>query len=149
MALNVGKAALALGALLAFQNRDKIADMMKGGRGPNSGDGKGGGLLDGLLGDDAKSGLNDILDRFRGTGSASEVDSWVGKEANRPLERRQVESAIDSETLDQLAAQTGLSREDLIERITRDLPSAVDAATPEGLPPAARPSNGNLLDDVR
>jgi uncharacterized protein YidB (DUF937 family) len=152
MSLNIGKAAIALGALLAYQNRDKIGDLLRGGRDPNSPQSEGGGVLDGVFGGEGPGGaLKDVLDRFRGAGSEKEVDSWVGREPNHPLQKAQVESAIDAETLDQLAAQTGLSREELIDRITRDLPKAVDALTPDGrLPDAAgdRPSNGNLLDDV-
>ncbi len=149
MALNIGKAALALGALLAFQNRDKITDFLKN---SSSADGRpsGGGLEDLLGGSSAGGALKDILDRFRGTGSTEEVDSWVGKEPNRPLRRDQVESAIDPDTLDQLAAQTGMTRDELIDRITRDLPDAVNSLTPDGrLPDAAgERSDGTLLDDV-
>jgi uncharacterized protein YidB (DUF937 family) len=151
MALNIGKAALALGALLAFQNRDKIGDLLKGSRNPDGQPSGGGGLEDLLGGSSAGGALKDILDRFRGAGSAQEVDSWVGREPNRPLRKDQVEAAIDAETLDQLSAQTGMTREELLDRISRDLPGAIDSLTPEGRLPDADTtthSNGNLLDDV-
>lgn len=151
MALNIGKAALALGALLAYQNRDKIADLLKNSRSPDGRPTSGGAWEDLLGGSSAGGALKDILDRFRGAGSAQEVDSWVGRETNRPLRKDQVEAAIDAETLDQLSTQTGMTREELLDRISRDLPDAVDSLTPDGRFPDAEtstPSNGNLLDDV-
>ena len=152
MAVNIGKAALALGALLAYQNRDKIADLLNKNRSTNDPNSPGGGLLDDLLGGgSARNGLSDILDRFRGAGGEKEVESWIGKEPNQPLNKHQVEAAIDAETLEQLSTQTGLTREELVERITRDLPAAVDSLTPDGRLPdtkATKPAGGNLLDDV-
>jgi len=48
-----------------------------------------------------------------------------------------------------LSMQTGLSREELIRRITRDLPEAVSKMTPNGeLPPAEGNDETTLLDDV-
>jgi len=38
--------------------------------------------------------------------------------------------------LETLTKQTGLSREEILSRLTRDLPSAVDKYTPEGRLPA-------------
>ena len=147
--LNLGKVAVALLGLLAYQNRDKLGDMIQGRpadpNNPNAG-GTDGGLLGGATG-----GLKDILDRFRNSGAGEKVDSWVGTGANQPIETHQVEKAIDPDTLDQLAQQTGLTREELLARITKDLPEAVDKMTPHGtLPdePASR-AQPTLLDDVK
>ncbi|MES0055133.1 YidB family protein [Mesorhizobium sp. M0078] len=92
-----------------------------------------------------------MLDRFRGTGAGSKVDSWVGTGPNEPIQPSEVEAAIDEDTLTSLSMQTGLSREELISRITRDLPEAVSKMTPAGeLPVEAPKSSGEttLLDDV-
>jgi uncharacterized protein YidB (DUF937 family) len=113
----------------------------------------GGGLLEQVadrLG--SGGGLGDILERFRNAGSGQHVDSWVGRGPNRSLYRQQVEAAIDLETIKELSRQTGLSREELLERIARDLPDAVDKMTPEGrLPDQAEnsePGEPTLLDPV-
>ncbi|WP_287114373.1 YidB family protein [Mesorhizobium sp.] len=42
-----------------------------------------------------------------------------------------MEMAIDEDTLTSLSMQTGLSREELIARITRDPPEAVNQLTPK------------------
>ncbi|CCV15443.1 YidB family protein [Mesorhizobium sp. STM 4661] len=94
--------------------------------------------------------LGDILDRFRTAGAGAKVDSWFGTGSNDPIEPRDVEMAIDEETLTALSTQTGLSREELIARITRDLPEAVNKMTPNGELPV-EPTQGSektLLDDV-
>ncbi len=71
--------------------------------------------------------------------------SWVGKGANQPIQPEQVEKAIDPQTLRDLAAQTGLSHDELLDRLTRELPDAVDKLTPDGRMPVDGP---NLLDDL-
>jgi uncharacterized protein YidB (DUF937 family) len=155
---NLGKVALAMLGILAYQNRDKLAALLRGDdrsglnrENPQLHDG--GGLLE-RIADTLGSGgeLSDILDRFRQSGSGKQVDSWVRQGPNEPIDRDQVEAAIDPETIGELSLQTGLSREDLLDRIARDLPEAVDKMTPSGQLPtktdktiAAEPT---LLDPV-
>jgi len=148
---NLGKVALAMLGLLAFQNRDKIADFLKSKQGEGEGGAEGGGLLDQLSHGVSGTALGDILDRFRSAGSGEKVDTWVRSGPNAPISKDEVTNAIDEETLETLAQQTGLSKETLIERITRDLPSAVDRVTPDGkIPDHITVASGepNLLDDV-
>ena len=59
-------------------------------------------------------------------------NSWVGTGPNKPITPPQVEQAIGPDVLDDLSKQTGLSREELLARLSRELPSAVDRYTPEG-----------------
>ncbi|WP_352966360.1 YidB family protein, partial [Mesorhizobium sp. M1393] len=134
MSLDIGKVAIALLGLLAYKNRDKIGELIAG---RNSTDPKSAG---------SPGGLGDILDRLRNAGAGDQVDSWVGKGSNRPVQPDQVEKAIDPQTLSDLAEQTGLSRDELLDRLIRELPDAVDKLTPDGQMPV---SNGpDLLDEV-
>lgn len=147
---NLGKLAIAMLGVLAYQNRDKIGDMIRGAGDRNPNDPQGG-ILDQLSKGVSGTALGDILDRFRGAGAGSKVDSWVGTGPNEPIQPTEVEAAIDEDTLTSLSMQTGLSREELISRITRDLPEAVSKMTPTGeLPVEAPKSSGEttLLDDV-
>lgn len=147
---NLGRLAIAMLGVLAYQNRDKIGDMIRGVGDRNPNDPQGG-ILDQISNGVSGTALGDILDRFRGAGAGSKVDSWVGTGPNQPIQPSDVEAAIDEDTLTSLSMQTGLSREELISRITRDLPEAVNKMTPNGnLPP--EPTRGSdettLLDDV-
>ncbi|MDX8541957.1 YidB family protein [Mesorhizobium abyssinicae] len=146
---NLGRLAVAVLGILAYQNREKIGDLVRGNRDPNNPQG---GLLDQLSKGVSGTALGDILDRFRNAGAGSKVDSWVSTGPNQPIEPKDVENAIDEDTLTSLSMQTGLSRDELLARITKDLPEAVDKLTPDGQLPAANPSieteEITLLDQV-
>jgi len=47
-----------------------------------------------------------------------------------------MEQALGPDLIDGLVKQTGLSREDLLARLSKVLPEAVDKMTPEGRLPA-------------
>ncbi|RWE79624.1 YidB family protein [Mesorhizobium sp.] len=142
---NLGRLAVAILGVLAYQNRDKIGELLRGDRDPNNPHGR---LLDQLSKGVSGTALGDIVDRFRNAGAGSKVDSWVSPGPNQPIEPKEVETAIDDETLASLSMQTGLSRDELIARITRDLPEAINKLTPNGEMPAASAEDITLLDRV-
>jgi uncharacterized protein YidB (DUF937 family) len=117
---NLGKVALAMLGILAYQNRDKIGELLRGSdrtgldrENPQQADG--GGLIEQItdtLG--SGGGLADVLDRFRQSGSGEQADSWIRQGPNQPVDRQQVEAAIDPETINELSLQTGLSREEYL-----------------------------------
>ena len=139
-------ALLALLAIAGYQNRDKIAEMLgKLSDDKTGGDGQGGlgNILRQLGGASAGGilggGLGELVDRFKQSGQSETADSWVNTGANKPCTPAQLESAIGPEVLDSLSKQTGLSRDELVARLCRELPNAVDKYTPEGrLPTEAR-----------
>ena len=55
---------------------------------------------------------------------------------NKQCTAAQLEQAIGPEVLDNLATQTGLTRDELVSRLCRELPNAVDKYTPEGRIPS-------------
>lgn len=139
-------ALLGLIAVAGYQNRDKIAEMLgQRGRG-QPGDGGEGAGLGGVLGQLGETlgmgdrggdrflsgGLGELIDRFRQNGQGEAAESWVADGPNRPIGAAELEQAIGADTLETLSQQTGLSREELIARLSRDLPDAVDRYTPEG-----------------
>jgi uncharacterized protein YidB (DUF937 family) len=139
-------ALLGLLAVAGYQNRGKIAEMLGGSKpgpgGPAQPDapsgesgvlGKLGGLLGGATaGSMVSGGLGELVDRFRQNGQGPAADSWVGRGPNQPIGQTQLEQAIGPDVLKTLSQHTGLSREELVARLTRELPSAVDKFTPEG-----------------
>lgn len=154
-------ALLGLLAVAGYQNRDKIAEMLGGlgggstapagpGHVPHTGAQPGGlgGLLSGLGGAGAGSvlsgGLGELMNRFKEAGHGDVADSWVASGPNREVAPPQLEKAIGSDVLATLSQQTGLSREELLARLTRELPHAVDKYTPQGRLPTeadwSRPS---------
>jgi uncharacterized protein YidB (DUF937 family) len=149
-------ALLGLLAVAGYQNRDKISEALKGlqtgGGGAGKNEGLGGvlGGLGDLLGGRAGAGagggataggglgggLNELLNTFRGAGQAETADSWITPGVpTKGLTPQQVEQAIGSENLDELSSRTGLSRQDLLQRLATAIPETVDRMTPEGRMP--------------
>ena len=140
-------ALLGLLAVAGYQNRDKIKEMLGGltqrpsgqtGGGSQGSQGGGalgnlGGLLSGAsVGSVLSGGLRDLIERFKQNGQGTAVDSWVKTGPNQPVGPEQLQQAIGPEVLNTLSQQTGLSREELLSRLTRELPAAVDKFTPDG-----------------
>ena len=63
------------------------------------------------------------------------TESWVEAIKQRAMENPM--QAIGSDVLEKLEQQTGLSQEELLARLSRELPTAVDKYTPDGRLPAA------------
>jgi uncharacterized protein YidB (DUF937 family) len=137
-------ALLGLLAIAGYQNRDKLAEML-GGQSPDRAGAPGGlgqqpGGLGGLLGNLGgagaggllSGGLGELVDRFRQNGHGEVADSWVGTGPNKEVAPQHLEQAIGPDVLDSLTQQTGLSREDILARLSKDLPHAVDQYTPDG-----------------
>ena len=55
---------------------------------------------------------------------------------NRPAEPSGLEKAIGGDTLDALTRQTGLTKDEILSRLSKTLPDAVDRYTPDGRLPA-------------
>jgi len=77
-------------------------------------------------------GLSELLERFRETGHEDAARSWVDTGPNRELAPNELEQAIGPDVVATLTQKTGLSREELLARLSTELPRAVDRYTPEG-----------------
>jgi len=136
-------ALLGMLAIAGYQNKDKIAEILGGlGQakpGPGGQGGVGGFLskVKGSLGGAGaggllSGGLGELIDRFKQSGHGETADSWVKTGANKPCTPAQIEQAIGPEVMGTLVNQTGLSRDELLSRLCRELPNAVDQYTPQG-----------------
>lgn len=138
-------ALLGLLAVAGYQNRDKIGELLgglAGGKGPAAPGGQtdlGGllGKLSGSLGGAGaggllSGGLNELVNRFQQNGFGDKAESWVATGPNKPVSPPELEQAIGPDVLADLVAKTGLPREELLKRLSQELPHAVDKYTPEG-----------------
>ena len=136
-------ALLGLLAVAGYQNRDKIAEWLnaaqrKAGQTSDASPASGlpanlSGILAGTsLGDLLSGGLRDLVNTFKHAGQGEAADSWVAPGPNKPIGRSELEQAIGPEVLETLSRQTGLSREEIVSRLSRNLPAAVDKYTPDG-----------------
>ena len=101
-----------------------LGDLLRGGLGGILAGGGLGGLLSG--------GLRDLIGRFQQTGMGNVADSWVARGDNRRITAAELEQALGSDTIDDLAAKSGVPREELLAELSDKLPEVVDNLTPEG-----------------
>ena len=144
-------ALLALLAFAGYQNRDKLSELLRGaqrdpGAPPQAPHGDTGGALPGNLGnalsgksigDLLSGGLRDLKDAFTQKGYGDVADSWVGHGPNKQIAPPELEKAIGPDVLENLSKLTGLSREEILSKLSKHLPEAVDKYTPEGRVPTA------------
>jgi uncharacterized protein YidB (DUF937 family) len=93
-------------------------------------------LMQGVMGllskDSAVGGLPGLLAGFQNAGLGDAVESWLGQGPNKPVAAPQVEQALGSNILAQLAAQANLAPSEASDLLSRALPAMVDQLTPKG-----------------
>ena len=151
-------ALLAVLAVAGYQNRDKIAEMLRGLQNPQNAGPDGttsqnqgglGGLLGGLAGGGLgglfggsspggilSGGLGGLLDQFKQNGLGERAESWVKPGPNQEIGSHELNQALGDDLLAELSQKTGLGREELLERLSQNLPRAVDDLTPDGSIPS-------------
>ena len=96
------------------------ADAETGGKG-------GGGILDGL---------GDLLNNLGKSGQKETADSWVKPDAeNKQINPTDLGKAIGQKTLSEISRRTGLSEQELLDKLSSVLPGVVDKLTPDGRVP--------------
>ncbi|MCJ2124610.1 YidB family protein [Methylobacterium sp. J-077] len=96
-----------------------------------------GGALGGAgVGNVLGGGLGQMVESFRQNGHGAAADSWVNHGPTHEIASPQLRQAIGPDVMDALSRQTGLSHDELLSRLSRELPSAVDRYTPDGRLPA-------------
>ena len=104
----------------------------------------GGLLAGGAAGSILSSGLNDLLKQFQQSGQSDTVNSWVGTGPNKSISPNDLASALGSDKINALVAQTGMSRDDLLHGLSEYLPQVVDQLTPQGRLPTEQEAHRML-----
>jgi uncharacterized protein YidB (DUF937 family) len=92
-------------------------------------------VVNGIL--EKHGGLQGVVNEFERNGLGPTVQSWVGTGDNHPISPDDVHRAIGPDLLQQLAAKSGMSVQDLAKALSQVLPQAVDKMTPGGTIPKA------------
>ena len=101
-----------------------LGDLLKGGLG--------GLLAGGAAGSVISGGLGDLLRQFQQNGQGQVANSWVGKGPNQPISPDDLGRALGADQLNALSAQSGLSRDELLQGLSQQLPEVIDHLTPDG-----------------
>ena len=137
-------ALLGLLAIAGYQNRDKLAEMLRGAGATTPGSSPQQPALGGLLGNLSgmlggagvggllNGGIGELLEKFKQSGQGETAQSWINSGPNQEIPPPQLKQAIGPDVLQTLEEQTGLSQAEILARLSRELPTAVDQYTPEG-----------------
>jgi uncharacterized protein YidB (DUF937 family) len=87
----------------------------------------------------SNGGLQGLTSKLSSGGMGQQVQSWVGHGKNEPVAGQQVQEALDTDSLNQLAQQTGQTPEQASAQVARVLPEMVNQATPQGTMPSDDP----------
>lgn len=97
-------------------------------------------LLPMLLGSGAlkgMGGLGGLLGKLQQGGLGSKTQSWVSTGANEDVEPDELEQALGTDTVAQVAAEAGVSHDEAKSGLAAMLPGLVDKLTPGGSVPGA------------
>jgi uncharacterized protein YidB (DUF937 family) len=98
------------------------------------------GLMD-MISSTQSGGLSGLVQTFKDNGLGDIVSSWVGTGENQPVNADQINNALGSETIQNLAAKAGVSSTEMSSMLAQQLPGLIDKLTPNGAIP-----EGGLLD---
>ena len=107
------------------------------------------GLLDGLLGGvvgaemvtavnsliQQHGGIQGIVTQLEQQGLGGVARSWISNGPNQPISPDQVHQVFGSGVIGQLAAKTGMTPQELAQKLSQVLPAAIDKLTPTGTVP--------------
>ena len=80
-------------------------------------------------------GLQGVVDEFERNGLGGTVRSWVGTGPNHAISPDEVQKTLGPDLIRQLSEKSGLSVQELTQKLSQVLPRAVDTLTPNGTLP--------------
>ena len=118
---------------------DMLGGLMGGNKAPQSGNSLLDSVLPMLLKGGALGGLAGLIGKFASAGLGHKASSWVGTGPNADLHPDEVEQALGSDTISQLASKAGISTDQAKGGLASMLPNLINHLTPNGSVPT-----GNL-----
>ncbi len=89
-------------------------------------------VLSQVLGNRSQGGLSAIVAKLQQAGLGDQVKSWIGNGQNLPITADQLQQALGSDTVKQLAARFNIPVDQLGKVLEQYVPAAVDHASPDG-----------------
>ena len=88
-----------------------------------------------MLNDQKSGGLAGLIQKFNEKGLGDHVSSWIGTGQNLPISADQIQHALGSDTIKNLAAKMNLDPGDTSKSLADLLPQLIDKLTPDGSVP--------------
>jgi len=77
-------------------------------------------------------GISGLVEKMTQSGLGDVAASWIGKGDNKPITPQQLEEALGSDKVAELAEQAGIPADKGAEVLSQVIPAVVDKMTPEG-----------------
>jgi uncharacterized protein YidB (DUF937 family) len=101
-----------------------LGDLLKGGLG--------GLLAGGAAGSVLSGGLGTLVKQLQQSGHGEVAKSWVGTGPNQDISSNDLAKSIGIDDIGALAQHSGLSLEQMLSGLAKELPGAIDELTPDG-----------------
>src|SRR5262249_30987224 len=101
-----------------------LEDLLKGGLG--------GLLAGGAAGKGLSGGVDGLVKEFQQDGPGEGAQSWIGKGPNKAISPNDLASALGADRINTLAGLSGMSRDDMLNGLSQQLPDVIDRLTPDG-----------------
>lgn len=85
-----------------------------------------------LVNNPETGGLAGLVQRFSNSGLDKVVSSWIGTGGNLPIEPQQVQQALGSQQINDLASRAGITPDAATRGLAEMLPQIIDKLTPDG-----------------
>lgn len=76
--------------------------------------------------------IGGLLKQLQEGGLQKQIDSWLGNGQNTPISQDQLKNALGNEQLRQIARQMGVPVDEVLDKLSKYLPEAVNQASPNG-----------------
>lgn len=86
----------------------------------------------GLINDPQSGGLTGLVEKISAGGLNEQVKSWVSTGQNLPVTGNQIQAALGSSVVQDIASKVGIDSNDISNNLARLLPLVIDKLTPDG-----------------
>jgi uncharacterized protein YidB (DUF937 family) len=90
------------------------------------------GMLTGLIGDQQTGGLSGLIEKISANGLGEQAASWVSTGKNLPVTAEQIQAALGSSFVQDIAAKMGVDTNQIAGGLAILLPQVIDNLTPDG-----------------
>lgn len=77
-------------------------------------------------------GVGNLMNMLQQNGLAGALQSWISTGSNEAVNAEQVQSAVGSDLLNQIAGKVGINSDDASNLLAQYLPQIIDQLTPNG-----------------
>ncbi|MFC1671420.1 YidB family protein [Spirochaetota bacterium] len=90
------------------------------------------GILDELKDTIKQTGVGSTMEDFKKKGLGGTLATWISPDKNEPITKEQIMDIFGSDKILKFSKRSGLSEDEVSDKLTRLLPEIIDKSTPGG-----------------